>query len=362
VSWDESATKGPGGSGPDPLASLGRLLSEVRGVYVRSFRTHTRRPIAVLGVAAAILALVLLPGGGANAAPSPADAENQLQALGVKMDKINEQANSARIQLKRVQAQKVGLDRQMSASRTTMETSRAAVSRIAVSAYRDGGMRMSSSLINGSPSEFLDQMADLEWLSSQQRQTVTTAQEHQSQYDDAKKRVDLQVQNASRLEKKLASQKAQIAKDQSKWQRIKQEAGGNGYGSGNNGNSGSTHVTYNGPASGNGAAVVRYALAQQGEPYVFGAAGPNSWDCSGLTEMAWAQVGVALPHSSSQQYYQIKHVSKANLQLGDLVFFYGLDHVGVYIGNNEVVHAPTPGDVVKVTSLNYMPYAGAGRP
>lgn len=326
---------------------------------MRSVRTHARRPIVLVSILAAILSLVLLPAGGASAAPSLADAEKQLDALGVKMDKVNEQANSARVQLKRVQAQQAGLNRQLSASQAKLDASQGEVGKIAAAAYRDGGMRMTSSVLtSGSPSQYLDQLAALEWLSGQQRETINAAKDYQSQYDDTKKRVDLQVQNATRLNKQLDSQKAQIAKDQDKWEEIRRSAYVKKYGT-----SGSTSVLYNGQASGNAEVVVKYALAQQGEPYVFAAAGPNSWDCSGLTMMAWQQVGVSMPHSSHQQYNQIKHVARANLQPGDLVFFYSdLHHVGIYIGNNQVVHAPTTNDVVKVTSIDAMPYAGAGRP
>jgi cell wall-associated NlpC family hydrolase len=336
---------------------------------VRSAPTSARRPIALASVAAAILSLVLLPGGGAAAAPSPADTEKQLAALGVKMDKINEAGNSARVQLKRVQTQKAGLDRQMGASQATLDESRAAVGRIAASAYRDGGMRMSAAILEGSPGQFLDQMATLEWLSSAQKATLAAAKTQQTQFDQAKTKVDLQVQSATRLQKQLDSQRTQLSKELTKWQQIKRtlavkqnSTGGGTNNGGSSSDSGSTHVTYSGPASGNAASVVRFALAQQGEPYVFGAAGPHSWDCSGLTEMAWAQVGVSLPHSSSQQYAQIRHVSKADIEPGDLIFFYDFSHVGVYIGNNQVVHAPTEGESVKVTNISYMPYAGAGRP
>ena len=317
-----------------------------------------------MSVAAAVLGLVLLPGGGATAAPSPADAEQQLQALGVKMDEINEQVNTARVQLKRVQTQKVGLDRQRAASQTTLDASRAEVGRLAASVYRDGGMRMSSSLLKGSPGQFLDQMATLEWLSSEQRATLAAAKVRQSQYDNAKKRVELQVKSAARLQKELESRKAQLAKEQSKWKRIKQTvAVSKDRSEGTNqSTTSSKRVKYTGQASGDAATVVRFALAQQGEPYVFGAAGPNAWDCSGLTEVAWARAGVALPHSSSQQYYQIRHVSRSDLKPGDLVFFYDFSHVGIYIGDNQVVHAPTEGESVKVTNIGYMPYAGAGRP
>jgi cell wall-associated NlpC family hydrolase len=353
---------------------------------VGSVRTSTRRPIALLSVVAVALSLALLPGGGATAAPSPADAQRQLQSLGVKMDHINEQANTARVQLNRARTRKAGLARQMSASQAALDDARAQVGQIAQSAYRDGGMRLPSSLLKGAPGDFVDQMATLEWLSDQQRATLATAKLRQAQFDDAKKRVDLQVESAARLQKQVDGRKAELAAEMRKWEKIKRSVvvkkappkrpnrSDTGSTSSDTGSTKSdddgtvtstpsrTSGTTTVRAGGNAARVVQFALAQMGEPYVFGAAGPNSWDCSGLTEMAWAQAGVSLPHSAHLQYYQIQHVARANLRAGDLVFFYGLEHVGVYIGHNEVVHAPTPGDVVKVTNMNYMPFAGAGRP
>jgi len=115
--------------------------------------------------------------------------------------------------------------------------------------------------------------------------------------------------------------------------------------------------------SSKGAKALAYAKAQLGEPYVRSGAGPSSWDCSGLTMMAWGSVGVSLPHSSRQQFSRGRSVAKSNLQLGDLVFFYSdIGHVGIYAGNGQVIHAPRPGKSVEYIKMSYMPYAGARRP
>jgi peptidoglycan DL-endopeptidase CwlO len=325
---------------------------------VRSSWTHVRRPVVLVSVLAVLLSLVLLPGGGATAAPSVSEAEKQLDALGVKMDKVNEQMNSAKVQLKRVQTQQAGLNRQLAASQAKLDASQAEVGKIAAAAYRDGGMRLSSSVLtNGSPQSYLDQLATVEWLSAQQRETIEEAKAYQAKYDDTKKKLDVQVASAKRLESQLATQQKAIKKDQGKWEQVRRSAYVKEYGTP------PATVTYNGQASGNAATVVQFAMAQQGEPYVFGGSGPNSWDCSGLTMMAWKQVGVNLPHSSRQQYNSIPHVSRGNMQPGDIVFFYSdLHHSGIYIGNNQVVHAPTEGQLVHVASVNDMPFSGAGRP
>jgi cell wall-associated NlpC family hydrolase len=108
---------------------------------------------------------------------------------------------------------------------------------------------------------------------------------------------------------------------------------------------------------------VNYALAQVGDAYVYGASGPDAFDCSGLTMMAWAQAGVSLPHSSSSQMSSGTPVSSSQLQPGDLVFYYSpVSHVGIYIGNGRIVHAANPSDGVLTAPVFSMPYSGAVRP
>src|SRR3954453_10390613 len=103
------------------------------------------------------------------------------------------------------------------------------------------------------------------------------------------------------------------------------------------------------------------ALAQRGDPYVWGGGGPSSFDCSGLTQYAWGKAGVYLPHSSRMQSTMGRAVSKSSLRPGDLVFFYSpVSHVAMYIGAGYIVQAPHSGDVVRMTKLAYMPsYAWA---
>jgi len=108
--------------------------------------------------------------------------------------------------------------------------------------------------------------------------------------------------------------------------------------------------------------ALSYALAQVGKAYVFGAAGPDAFDCSGLTMAAWSQAGVSLPHSSSAQYNSGQHISESELQPGDLVFYYSpISHVGMYIGGGKIVNALNPGAGVQVSGLHDMPFSGAVR-
>jgi len=112
------------------------------------------------------------------------------------------------------------------------------------------------------------------------------------------------------------------------------------------------------------AAALRYAYAQLGKAYRYGAAGARTFDCSGLTMKAWAAAGVALSHNAAAQYYSTKHVAKGALQPGDLVYFgRPIHHVGIYIGGGKFIEAPYTGAKIRISNLSARhDYAGASRP
>lgn len=111
-----------------------------------------------------------------------------------------------------------------------------------------------------------------------------------------------------------------------------------------------------------GGSAMSFAKAQQGKPYSYGATGPSSFDCSGLTGAAWRSAGVSLPRTSQAQFGAGRPVDKSDLKPGDLVFYYsGISHVGLYAGNGMILHASRPGKPIGYDSLDSMPYAGARR-
>ncbi|GGV28228.1 C40 family peptidase [Streptomyces spectabilis] len=134
---------------------------------------------------------------------------------------------------------------------------------------------------------------------------------------------------------------------------------GSDTGSGSGSGSGNTDSGYAAKAE----KVIAFAEKQIGKPYVWGATGPGSYDCSGLTQAAWKTAGISLPRTTWDQVKVGTKVSTSSAKRGDLVFFYDdISHVGIYIGNGKMIHAPKPGANVRVESIYYMPIHSVVRP
>ncbi len=161
--------------------------------------------------------------------------------------------------------------------------------------------------------------------------------------------------------------RVEILESSNGWNKVKMSSGKIGWGSGayistsiNDGsNSGSGNDTENEESipQDKGQAIVDLAKAQLGKPYVWGAEGPNNFDCSGLTCYVYGKVGIKLPRVSRDQYNVGSNVNYSNLKQGDLLFSStdksgNITHVGIYIGNGEMIHSPKPGDVIQRTNIN----------
>ena len=140
--------------------------------------------------------------------------------------------------------------------------------------------------------------------------------------------------------------------------------GGGGNGGGGGGASSASSAPNIPPASSRAETAVNAAMTQLGVPYQFAQSSPGeAFDCSGLTKWAWAQAGVSLPHQSRAQAASIPNVPPSAAQPGDLIFYYSpISHVGIYIGNGQLVHAPNSGDVVKIANVNWGKVTAVGRP
>ena len=228
--------------------------------------------------------------------------------------------------------------------------------------------------VSEEPRAFLDQLATMASYSQLQSQLFTSYSREAEALDIRRDATERRLAEIAEIEQRLADEKATVdenlaeakellgrlqaeqrAELEERQERQERQAVSR--------SAPAPAATVDVPASGRAGAAVQYALAQVGDAYVYGAAGPDAYDCSGLTMAAWGAAGVGLPHSSSAQYGSGPHVAASELQPGDLVFYYQpISHVGMYIGNGQIVHAANPSTDVQVTGLYSMPYSGAVRP
>jgi peptidoglycan DL-endopeptidase CwlO len=210
------------------------------------------------------------------------------------------------------------------------------------------------------PHAALNQMSAFTQLSSSRSQElkafIASAQRLRREQGQARNALDSVTQHAASLRKQKATVEKAIAKQKDLLIKAGELVSPGG----------TTGATYNGPASGPARKALDYAYAQLGKPYIWGGTGPKGYDCSGLTMMAWRAAGVSIPRVVPDQYNATRHVAKADLQPGDLVYFDGMGHEGMYVGGGRFLHAPHTGSVVKFDSMSnpwYVShYEGASRP
>jgi cell wall-associated NlpC family hydrolase len=326
--------------------------------------------IAVASTAVAITVSALLAPAPAHADPSAANLAQQVEEQGRALGVIVEQYNTVNVELDRTRAKLADVEARLPGLTEQVDRASAAVATLVSHAYKGTPASGFDALLTaGSPADLVDRLNTLDALSrSQQRDIValtrarTQLRDERSQLDTLRaKQVAQQNDLAARkttIETKIGALKQQqdeLARRQAEEARLAAARAAAAH------RTAPTPVKLSTPAapppyvSGRAAKVVAYAYAQLGKSYVFGAAGPNHFDCSGLTMMAWAQVGVHLVHSAYlQMTEQTVRLTRSQLQPGDLVFFEGGGHVGIYVGNNNVLHAPHTGDVVKISPLTWM--------
>jgi peptidoglycan DL-endopeptidase CwlO len=336
---------------------------------------------AALGlVSVALAALFVAPTSLPAAADPPLtveEAKSVIARLQTDSGAIDQQYAGVREQIKQGKAQLRLKQADVKAQTDQVARMKLQVGQVALAQFQNRSLDTAAQLfVTPDTDKFLSQISTVQKVNEnqnsvlqdyQQAQADLAALEHSAELDLAalaeKEKQLKSLTDAS--DKKLAEAKKVLAKLSADQRRKIADADKRATARANAAGAATSRQASRAPitGSGKGAKALAYAKAQLGEPYVRNAAGPNSWDCSGLTMRAWGSVGVSLPHSSGQQYSRGRPVAKSDLQLGDLVFFYsGISHVGLYAGNGQVIHAPRPGKSVEYIKMSYMPYAGARRP
>jgi len=340
-------------------------------------RRSSRRPalagrvvLALAGVVGVLFSTVP-----AQAAPATsAEAAELVAARGHELEVVTEQFNEARETLTAQQAAAQAAAAQLEQATAALATAQQQVRGIARSAWTGEGLGSFQALMTSDSAEdFVDRMSTLQLVAGHQNGILTEAAGANVAAAQAQAAAVDAAAQAQATYDKVAAQQADLQKQVAEYQAVydrlsatERQAAAASTGDRASRSAERETAAASGPVVANSEAAqvaVDAAMAQRGKPYVWAASGPGSFDCSGLTAFAYKAAGIALPHSSAQQSRMGQAVARADLQPGDLVFFYSpVSHVGIYIGNGQMVHAPTSGDVVKVASVDSMGgYAGGRR-
>jgi cell wall-associated NlpC family hydrolase len=336
----------------------------------------SRRTGALAALLLALVGFVVVPVGTASADPhiSPAAARRELTRIDAEVDAAVEDYDQARIDLATAQRTAANVQAKVRRAERELTALRAKMGGFASAAYQSGGMDSFVTLLSTSnPNTFLDQATALDQIARDQagqlRQLKAAARKFKAQQDAARAAVEATRAVERRMatlkhevESKLARQQRLLDIVETRAARAARAAREADAARRARATRSTSRARYSGPASGRASVAVAEAYRQLGKPYHWGSAGPNSFDCSGLMMWVWGKAGVSLPHSSRAQYGYGTHVSRDELQPGDLVFFGSpIHHVGIYVGGGQYIAAPHSGDVVGFRSMGRDGYAGATR-
>ncbi|HEX5190044.1 MAG TPA: NlpC/P60 family protein [Streptosporangiaceae bacterium] len=326
----------------------------------RRSRRLARRVATAASIAAAVgLAVPASISGSASASPRPTLKELLAQAakLSRQIDSLSQQFDALRIQYDEAKAQVKVARLTVRRDQRLLKADQAAIAQIAAAGYMTGGVNPAISLLTSkNPESMLNRASILGQLQKENGAKLHLVSTARAAAQRAKLLATQQQSKAAKLSKAM---KAKVAVIQAKENKLNTAAYAKAleiY------RKTGTYppIQVNGRSL--GVQALRIAMTKIGDPYVWGAAGPNSFDCSGLVMWAYAQLGISLPHFTGAQWNSGVHVPRSQLQPGDLLFFYsGISHVGIYVGNGFMLDAPTFGIPVGIHPVMWDVFDGGVR-
>lgn len=352
-----------------------RCTEAVRlGDRLRKFARNGTLGLSALALAGA---LVTAPQLAAADPPLTVDeAKVQVAELEIEAAAIDQEYVGVKENLAQSKAQLKQKKADLAAQTKKVERLRVQAGQAALAQYQNRHLDTAAKLLLSDDTEdFLSQVSTLEKVSENQNSALQDYQSEQAKLAELERSTETETAQLTKeqaelsklrksSESKIAESKTVLARlTEEERQRIAAEESQAQAASQATAEGGSPDSTTVPAGSSKGATALAFAKSQLGKPYRYASAGPDAYDCSGLTSAAWAKSGVSLPRTSQSQIGSGRSVSKSELQPGDLVFYYsGISHVGLYAGNGQIIHAPRPGKSVEYAALDSMPFAGARRP
>ena len=323
---------------------------------------RTIRRVAPLAATAITVALLLQPGASdaETSLPQPSLGALVAQArqLSNQVDSLSQQFDGLQIQIANAKTQERLAKLAAARAQKAMAGSQLAVSQLAAMGYMNQGFDPTLQMLtSGDPELFLNQASTVLEINDQAGMRLTNLQKMQIASQRAQATAQEEIATVNQLQGQINGKVKAI---QSKLDILNSSAMAQAMAIFDQ--TGSYPDVILPEATNVGTTALRAALSQRGKPYVWGAAGPDSYDCSGLVVWAFAQEGISLPHYTGSLWNSGMHVSRDQLEPGDLVFFFAdISHVGIYIGNGLMVDAPSAGQDVQVQAVFWNAYVGAVR-
>jgi cell wall-associated NlpC family hydrolase len=334
---------------------------------------RTGRRAAGLAAAVAVAAAgAAAYGQGAGAAPQPtiAQVQQQINSLQAQIDQTGQQYDAASQQVAAGKLQLAAAQQQAATAQGKYNTARGKLRQVAVAAYETANQSSVAALLtSGDPAQVLAQASLIQDLGNQHNSQVTlflAAAQRASTAQGNAQRAQLGLdQLQSQLGTKKQHLDSLLSQDNTLLASLNNQAIAAAASVGGSSGTFVTSATYTGPTDTPAGKAVAFAYSKLGTWYLWGGTGPR-YDCSGLTQAAWAAGGVSIPRTTYEQWAALPHIAKAQLQPGDLVFFNGETHEAMYVGNGMMIDAPRTGEQVRMlplaTSWYAQTYDGAIRP
>ncbi|WP_435113541.1 NlpC/P60 family protein [Nocardiopsis synnemataformans] len=310
---------------------------------------RSRRRVATVGCAT--LGAVVLSSGVAFAEPTPEEARERYEQLQEELSTLNEAYNQAEEDHAAAETELEEVEEQLARAQEELETMSDTVAGIAQTAYTGSTHSLFTVLFRGDPDASLQNIADLNFLSTGQDAVLDDYVAQVERAEDLRDQAAESEEDASTAlsEAETAQEEGETALDEQA--EVLESLGGQDPTASEASTGGGGEAV---AASGDVQAVLDFARAQIGKPYVWGGTGPDGYDCSGLVQAAWAQAGVSLPRTTYDQVNAGTRISRDEVQPGDLLFFYSESspsHVGIYSGNGNMVHGSNPSKPLEEVSL-----------
>lgn len=329
-------------------------------------RKRLRLLATLVSLTFAGLTLLCTPAAQAAPAPTISDVTSKVKKLRQEVSAAGEDYVEAQEKLKSTKVRLAASKKKQAQQEKQVAAVRRQLGQLAADSYRQGELGTLELLLSDDPDSLLARSGYVQSLSDQQNAVLAQLAQAQKNLKETQRSIKQQRSEAeaqrtkmrkarNTARKQLAAAEAQLAQLEAA-ERARVEAAVDG--DTVSASSASCAGTAVDAPSDAAATAIEFACDQLGDAYVWAAAGPDTWDCSGLTMMAYAEAGITLPHSSRLQATYGTSVSISALEPGDLVFFYSpISHVGIYLGDDTMVDAPSSGDVVKVQTLWQTPTA-----